>query len=121
MRVLSLAHMEYRMFSVFFILFLCNAIVNVILARYFFASLYWQFREGPSHAYGWIAFASSTILSEIPGAILVTVLYYIIWYFPSGLPLSEAGYIFLFLLTYEIFQVSTLISTRSGPRNLTMK
>ncbi|QGI71281.1 hypothetical protein CEK26_003618 [Fusarium fujikuroi] len=97
--------LQNRMFSVFFILFLCNAIVNVILARYFFASLYWQFREGPSHAYGWIAFVSSTILSEIPGAILVTVLYFVIWYFPAGLPTDQAGYIFLFLLTYEIFQV----------------
>ncbi|KAG5776548.1 hypothetical protein H9Q73_009789 [Fusarium xylarioides] len=92
--------LQNRMFSVFFILFLCNAIVNVILARYFFASLYWQFREGPSHAYGWIAFVSSTILSEIPGAILVTVLYFVIWYFPAGLPLDQAGYIFLFLLLY---------------------
>ncbi|KAL4863809.1 hypothetical protein BDV12DRAFT_189408 [Aspergillus spectabilis] len=97
--------LQNRAFSVYFILFLCNAIVNVILARYFFASLYWQFREGPSRAYGWIAFASSTILSEIPGAILVTVVYFLLWYFPSGLPQSEAGYIFLFLLTYEIFQV----------------
>ncbi|KAL4783840.1 ABC-2 type transporter-domain-containing protein [Aspergillus varians] len=97
--------LQNRAFSVYFILFLCNAIVNVILARYFFASLYWQFREGPSRAYGWVAFASSTILSEIPGAIVVTVLYYLLWYFPSGLPYNEAGYIFLFLLTYEIFQV----------------
>ncbi|KAF4333979.1 ATP-binding protein multidrug cassette transport [Fusarium beomiforme] len=97
--------LQNRMFSVFFILFLCNAIVNVILARYFFPSLYWQFREGPSHAYGWVAFVSSTILSELPGAVLVTVLYFVLWYFPSGLPLGQAGYIFLFLLTYEIFQV----------------
>lgn len=94
-----------RSFSVFFIVFLCNAIVNVILARYFFASLFWQLREGPSHAYGWIAFVWSTILSEMPGAVLVTVLYFVLWYFPSGLPLAEAGYIFLFLLTYEVFQV----------------
>lgn len=99
-----------RMFSVYFILFLCNAIVNVILARYFFASLYWQFREGPSHTYGWIAFTSSVILSEIPGAVLVTVVYFVIWYFASGLPLGgEAGYVFLFLLTYEIFQVHCLV------------
>ncbi|KAK4120366.1 hypothetical protein N657DRAFT_693082 [Parathielavia appendiculata] len=97
--------LQNRSFSVFFILFLCNAIVNVILARYFFASLYWLFREGPSHAYGWVAFVTSTILAEIPGAVLVTVLYFVLWYFPSGLPLEEAGYIFLFLLTYEVFQV----------------
>lgn len=95
----------YRAFSVYFILFLCNAIVNVILARYFFASLYWQYREGPSKTYGWKAFVTSSILSEMPAAILVTVLYFVIWYFPSGLPTSEAGYIFLVLLTYEVFQV----------------
>ncbi|KAJ6441375.1 multidrug resistance protein CDR1 [Purpureocillium lavendulum] len=98
--------LQNRMLSVFFILFLCNAIVNVILARYFFASLHWLLREGPSHAYGWTAFVTSLILSETPGAVLVTVLYFVLWYFPSGLPLGgQAAYIFLFLLTYEIFQV----------------
>ncbi|OCL05443.1 hypothetical protein AOQ84DRAFT_390869 [Glonium stellatum] len=97
--------LQNRSFSVYFILFLCNAIVNVILARYFFASLYWQFREGPSRTYGWVAFVSASILAEFPAAILVTVIYFLLWYFPSGLPNSEAGYIFLFLLTYEVFQV----------------
>ncbi|KAH6873875.1 hypothetical protein B0T10DRAFT_465970 [Thelonectria olida] len=29
-------------------------------------------KSGPSHAYGWVAFASSTIVSEIPGSIIVT-------------------------------------------------
>ncbi|OCK97384.1 uncharacterized protein K441DRAFT_606404 [Cenococcum geophilum 1.58] len=97
--------LQNRSFSVYFILFLCNAIVNVILARYFFASLYWQFREGPSRTYGWVAFVSANIIAEFPAAILVTVIYFLLWYFPSGLPHSQAGYIFLFLLTYEIFQV----------------
>jgi len=93
---------------VYFILFLCNAIENVILARYFFTSLYWQFREGPSRTYGWVAFVSANIIAEFPAAILVTVVYFLLWYFPSGLPHSQAGYIFLFLLTYEIFQVSSV-------------
>jgi ATP-binding cassette, subfamily G (WHITE), member 2, SNQ2 len=97
-----------RAFSVYFILFLCNAIVNVILARFFFAGLYWAFREGPSRTYGWVALCSASILAEIPAAVLVTVIYFLLWYFPSGLPVSEAGYIFLFLLTYEIFQVCLL-------------
>ena len=102
----AVAELLCRMLSVFFILFLCNAIVNVILARYFFARLHWLLREGPSHAYGWVAFASSVILSEMPGAVLVTILYFVLWYFPSGLPLGgQAAYIFLFLLTYEVFQV----------------
>jgi ATP-binding cassette, subfamily G (WHITE), member 2, SNQ2 len=81
--------------------------VNAILARFFFARLYWEYREGPSNAYGWVSLCSASILAEIPGAILCGTVYYLLWYFPSGLPLgSTAGYIFLFVLTYEIFQVS---------------
>lgn len=87
-------------------MFLVNTIVNTILARFFFARLTWEIREGPSQAYGWIALCSASILAEIPTALVCGILYYLIWYFLSGLPLGEpAGYIFLFVLTYEIFEV----------------
>jgi ABC-type multidrug transport system permease subunit len=77
--------------------------------RFFFARMYWEYREGPSNTYGWVALCSASILAEMPGAILCGTLYYLFWYFPSGLPLgSTAGYIFLFVLTYEVFQVSLI-------------
>lgn len=85
--------------------FLVNAIVNVILARFFFQTMYWRFREGPSSTYGWVALCSSSILAEMPAAVFCAVVYYLLWYFPSGLPASQAGFIFLYCLTYEVFQV----------------
>ena len=47
----------------------------------------------------------------MPGALVCCVLYYVIWYWLSGLPTGEAaGYVFLSLLTFEVFEVShTLI------------
>ena len=42
----------------------------------------------------------------MPGALVCGVVYYLLWYFPSGLPLGgTAGYVFLAVLTYEVFQV----------------
>ncbi|KFX86808.1 hypothetical protein V490_08828 [Pseudogymnoascus sp. VKM F-3557] len=103
----SPSELQNRIFSVYFVVFLVNSIVNVILMRFFFARMYWEYREGPSNTYGWVALCSASILAEMPGAILCGTLYYLFWYFPSGLPLgSTAGYIFLFVLTYEVFQVT---------------
>ncbi len=98
--------MIFRAFSVFFIVFLVNSIVNTILLRFFVARLYWEFREGPSKIYSWVALCNASILAEMPGALVCGVVYYLLWYFPSGLPLGEsAGYVFLTVLTYEFFQV----------------
>lgn len=95
-----------RAFSVFFIVFLVSSIVNTILIRFFVARLYWEFREGPSKIYSWIALCNASILGEMPGSLVCGVLYYLLWYFPSGLPLgASAGYVFLTVLTYEVFQV----------------
>ncbi len=95
-----------RSFSVFFIIFLVNAIVNTILLRFFFAGLYWEYREGPSKIYSWVALCNASIIAEMPGALVCGVVYYLLWYFPSGLPLGgTAGYVFLAVLTYEVFQV----------------
>jgi ATP-binding cassette subfamily G (WHITE) protein 2 (SNQ2) len=42
----------------------------------------------------------------LPAALLVTVIYFVLWYFPSGLPLGEpAGFIFLLILAYQVFQL----------------
>lgn len=104
--------LQNRAFAVFFILFLVNAIVNTILARFFFERLYWEAREGPTRTYGWVALCNAAILAEIPGALISGVVYYILFYFPAGLPLGEpAGYIFLVILTYEVFQVCRIASS----------
>ena len=102
--------LQNRAFAVFFMLFLVNAIVNTILARFFFERLFWEAREGPTRTYSWVALCNASILAEIPGALICGVVYYILFYFPAGLPLGQpAGYIFLVILTYEVFQVCVLL------------
>ena len=102
----QLIYIQNRAFSVYFIVFLVNSIVNTILLRFFLARLYWEFREGPSRIYSWVALCSASWLAEMPGALVCAVVYYLLWYFPSGLPHGgTAAYVFLFTLTYEIFQV----------------
>ena len=108
--------LSVRSFSVFFIIFLVNSIVNVILIRFFLARLFWEFREGPSKTYSWVALCNASILAELPGALVCGAAYYLLWYFPSGLPYGEAaGYVFLFVLTYEVFQVSYKKSLFTSP------
>ena len=98
--------LQNRAFSVFFILFLANAIINPILAHFFFARQFWEVREGPTRTYGWLAMCNASILAELPGALICGVLYYSIFYFASGLPSGQsAGYVFLAIVIYEIYQV----------------
>lgn len=104
--VAALTEHDIRMLSVFSIVLLVNTIVNTILARFFFARLLWESREGPSRTYGWVALCTASIVAEIPGALACGVLYFAIWYWLSGLPAGEAaGHVFLSLLTFELFEV----------------
>jgi ATP-binding cassette subfamily G (WHITE) protein 2 (SNQ2) len=101
----SPTELQNRALSVFNIVFLVNAVVNVILARFFFQGLYWRFREGPSNTYNWVALCNASILAEMPAAVFSTIVFYLLWYFVAGLPLHNAGFIFVAFLTYEVFQV----------------
>ena len=105
------------MLSVFSIVLLVNTIVNTVLARFFFARLHWENREGPSRTYGWVDLCTASIAAEIPGFLACGVLYYVIWYWLSGLPAGDtAGNVFLSVLTFEIFEVchihNSLIETQ---------
>ncbi|KAI9688918.1 MAG: hypothetical protein M1822_001275 [Bathelium mastoideum] len=102
----SPSDLQNRALSAFSIVLLVNTIVNTVLARFFFARLLWESREGPSRTYGWQALCTASIAAEMPGALVCCVLYFAIWYWLSGLPTGEAaGYVFLSLLTFEVFEV----------------
>ncbi|KAJ5908495.1 hypothetical protein N7495_001177 [Penicillium taxi] len=102
----SPSDLQNRMLSVFSIVLLVNTIVNTVLARFFFARLLWETREGPSCTYSWQALCTASIAAEMPGSLVCCVLYYAIWYWLCGLPTGEAaGYVFLSFLTFEVFEV----------------
>ena len=62
----------------------------------------------PSRIYGWVAFVTAQVVTEIPFAIISSVLYFLLWYFPSGLPRDSAtaGYSFLMTMLFFLFTMS---------------
>ncbi|ORY10768.1 ABC-2 type transporter-domain-containing protein [Clohesyomyces aquaticus] len=99
--------LQSRAFGAFALIFLVNTIVNPILARFFGNRLLWNTREGPSRSYGWVALCTSFILAEIPAIILTGSVYFLLWYFLTGLPLGESAiFTFIMVMTYEVFEMT---------------
>lgn len=68
----------------------------------------WESRELPSRIYGWIAFCTANVVSEIPFAIIGGVIYWVLFYWPAGLP-SDAptsGYVFIMTVLFFLFMAS---------------
>jgi ABC-type multidrug transport system permease subunit len=68
----------------------------------------WEAREYPSRIYGWFAFCTANIVCEIPMAIVSSVIYWLLWYYPVGFPTdsSTAGYVFLMSMLFFLFMSS---------------
>ncbi|OAA76511.1 ABC drug exporter AtrF [Akanthomyces lecanii RCEF 1005] len=104
----TVADMQNRMFTSFLVLLFLPATMNAVLPKFFMDRALWEAREYPSRIYGWVAFCSASILSEIPSAVVSAVLYWVLWYFATGLPTesSTSGFVFLMTLLFFLFQTS---------------
>jgi ABC-type multidrug transport system ATPase subunit/ABC-type multidrug transport system permease subunit len=102
------ADMQNRMFSCFLIIMIPATVLNAVLPKFYLNRALWEAREHPSRIYGWVAFCTAEVLSEIPGSIIAGVLYWLLWYLPTGLPYDapSAGYVFLMTLLFFLFQSS---------------
>ncbi|KAL2148272.1 hypothetical protein VTH82DRAFT_2420, partial [Thermothelomyces myriococcoides] len=102
------ADLQNAMFSSFLIIMIPATVLNAVLPKFFTNFALWQAREHPSRIYGWVAFCTAEVLSEIPGSLLAAVLYWLLWYLPTGLPTQapSAGYVFLMTLLFFLFQSS---------------
>ncbi|KAG8412222.1 ATP-binding cassette transporter snq2, variant 2 [Metarhizium acridum] len=100
--------MQSRMFTSFLIILIPPTVLNAILPKFYMDRALWEAREYPSRIYGWVAFCSSSILSEIPGSLLAGVIYWALWYWPTGLPTDSltSGYVFLMTVLFFLFQSS---------------
>lgn len=102
------ADMQNRMFTCFLIIMIPATVLNQVLPKFYMNRALWEFREHPSRIYGWVAFCTAELISEIPGSIVAAVLYWLLWYLPTGLPTDApaAGYVFLMTLLFFLFQSS---------------
>lgn len=100
--------LQDRLFSAFLILTIPPTVVNSVVPKFFQNMMLWQARELPSRIYGWFAFTTAQIVGEIPIAIVSSVIYFLLWYFPAGLPYetSVSGYVFLMTMLFFLFMSS---------------
>ena len=78
------------------------------MPKFFSNMMIWQAREFPSRIYGWVAFCTAQVVGEVPISIVCSVLYFLLWYFPAGLPTDSAtaGYVYLQVLCFFLFMNS---------------
>ncbi|ESZ91641.1 ABC drug exporter AtrF [Sclerotinia borealis F-4128] len=104
----SIVDMQNRMFTSFLIILIPPTIVNAVVPKFYQNRALWEARELPSRIYGWVAFCTANIVAEIPIAIVGAAIYWVLWYWPTGLPTdsSTSGYVFLMTLLFFLFQAS---------------
>ncbi|CAI6341635.1 unnamed protein product [Periconia digitata] len=101
----TIGDMQNRMFTAFLILLIPPTIVNAVVPKFYQNLSLWQSRELPSRIYGFFAFTTAQVVAEIPIAIVSSVIYWLLWYYPTGLPTdsSTAGYVFLMTMLFYLF------------------
>ncbi|KAJ5669299.1 ABC multidrug transporter atrF [Penicillium macrosclerotiorum] len=104
----TVASMQDRMFSVFLIILIPPIVLNSVVPKFYINRALWEAREYPSRIYGWVAFCTANVVCEIPAAIVTGLVYWLLWYYPVGLPTdsSSAGYVFLMSMLFFLFQAS---------------
>ncbi|KAL4961889.1 putative ABC multidrug transporter [Aspergillus stella-maris] len=103
----STTDLQSKAFSCFLVLMLVPEFINAISMRFIMNRDLWKAREGPSGAYGWVAFCTAQIISEIPYAIISAVVFFVLYYFTVGLPLGfAAGYSFVMFFLFFLFATS---------------
>ncbi|KAL7624981.1 ATP-binding cassette transporter snq2 [Parahypoxylon ruwenzoriense] len=104
----SIQDMQNRMFTSFLIVTIPPTIVNAVVPKFYTNMSLWQAREYPSRIYGWVAFCTANIVVELPAAVVSAFLYWVLWYWPTGLPgeSSVSGYSFLMTVLFFLFVTS---------------
>lgn len=104
----SVASLQSRLFTPFLILLIPPTIVNGVVPKFYQNRALWEAREYPSRIYGWFAFCTAQVVAEVPMAIISSVIYFLLWYYPTNMPRdsSTAGYMFLMTMLFYFFMSS---------------
>ena len=104
----TIADMQNRMFTSFLILLIPPTVVNAVVPKFYQNMALYSFRENPSRIYNWFAFCTASVVTEIPISIISSTIYWLLWYYPTGLPRdsSTAGYVYWMTMLFFLFQAS---------------
>jgi ATP-binding cassette, subfamily G (WHITE), member 2, SNQ2 len=104
----NLTSLQNRLFTPFLALLIPPTIVNGVVPKFYQNRALWEAREYPSRIYGWFAFCTAQVVAEIPMAILGGTIYWLLWYWPAGLPgdSETAGYVYIMTVLFFLFMAS---------------
>ncbi|KAL8826772.1 MAG: hypothetical protein Q9191_003588 [Dirinaria sp. TL-2023a] len=104
----TVADLQDAMFTCFLIVLIPPTVVNAVVPKFYQNLALWEAREHPSRIYNWVAFSTASVVTEIPASIVTSVIYWLLWYYATGLPTdsSTAGYVFLMTMLFFFFQAS---------------
>ncbi|EAA35951.1 hypothetical protein GE21DRAFT_25 [Neurospora crassa] len=112
-RPLSLTDLQNTLFTAFLIIMIPSTVLNAVLPKFYMSRSLWEAREHPSRIYGWVAYCTAEILSEIPGSVVAGTIYFLAWYLPTGLPRGagsteseSAVYVWLMSVAFMVFIAS---------------
>lgn len=99
----SVSEQKYILFSLFQYIFVAPGVIAQLQPIFLERRDIYETREKKSKMYSWVSFVTALIVSEMPYLIICGVLYYLVFYFASGLPLEpgKAGAVFFVFLVYQ--------------------
>ncbi|KAJ5816530.1 hypothetical protein N7447_008763 [Penicillium robsamsonii] len=99
----SLADLQQNLFTVFNFIFVAPGVISQLQPLFIDRRDIFEGREKKSKMYHWAPFVGGLIVSEFPYLLVCAVLYFVCWYFTSGLPTSaeHAGSVFFVAVMYE--------------------
>lgn len=99
----TIADFQNRMFTSLLIVLIPPTIVNAVVPKFYGNMAIWMAREYPSRIYGWFAFCTANVVTEIPVSIVSGFLYWVLWYWPTGLPTESSVSGYAFIMTILMF------------------
>jgi ABC-type multidrug transport system permease subunit len=99
----SVAEQQIILFVLFNYIFVAPGAIAQLQPLFIERRDVYETREKKSKMYSWIAFVTGLIISEIPYLIANAILYFLCFYYTTGLPTSsdKAGAIFFVILMYQ--------------------
>ncbi|KAF4240522.1 hypothetical protein CNMCM8980_000181 [Aspergillus fumigatiaffinis] len=99
----ALTDLQQNLFTVFNFIFVAPGVIAQLQPLFIDRRDIFEAREKKTKMYHWAPFVTGLIVSEFPYLLICALLYYVCWYFTSGLPTSadHAGSVFFVVVMYE--------------------
>jgi hypothetical protein len=109
--------LRLKLFTVFSFIFVAPGLISQLQPLFINRRDVYETREKKSKTYHWVPFVTGLIVSELPYLAICAVLYFVSWYFTTGLPTSPkyAGSTFFVVvslpLRLSLYQLHTDFKT----------